>query len=377
MKGDIYPSESQVIIDEKTGVSIRRVTTHPSIHHHPFYYLPAYDMAMRWLVFISHRTGTPQIFVEDRQSQQLIQLTDRPDLSEWSIHPSHDGKYVYFTTEQGAWRVDCETQLEEELVHFGGDDIREPGMVGAAMGTTSVSHDDRWWAVPIKAKDVASLFVINTNTGDHDVILQRDTIGHPQFHPDDAQLLRYAGPYDQRLWVINRDGSDNRLVYKREESIKQWIVHETWMPGRRELLATDWPHGVVGIDIDTGKVRQVCGFNAWHPMVNRQGTLMVTDTTYPDVGLHLFDPQCRVNSNGNGTGNSNANDQTTLLCESRATNIGAHWNSDHCPYDDGPVDVFSPQHTHPHPNFSPDGSRVVFTSDRTGVAQIYEVEVSH
>ena len=27
----------------------------------------------------------------------------------------------------------------------------------------------------------------------------------------------------------------------------------------------------------------------------------------------------------------------------------------------------------PHPSFSPDGTRVVFTSDRTGYAQVYEV----
>jgi Tol biopolymer transport system component len=39
------------------------------------------------------------------------------------------------------------------------------------------------------------------------------------------------------------------------------------------------------------------------------------------------------------------------------------------------VTVYAPQHTHPHPSFSPDGSRVVFTSDRTGLAQVYEADV--
>ena len=37
------------------------------------------------------------------------------------------------------------------------------------------------------------------------------------------------------------------------------------------------------------------------------------------------------------------------------------------------IAVEAAQHTHPHPRFSPDGSRVVFTSDKTGHAQIYEV----
>lgn len=56
------------------------------------------------------------------------------------------------------------------------------------------------------------------------------------------------------------------------------------------------------------------------------------------------------------------------LAESRSSNAG-----DHCPYDDGPVEVFAPQHAHPHSAFSPDRSRVVFTSDTSGIAQFYEV----
>ena len=119
---------------------------------------------------------------------------------------------------------------------------------------------------------------------------------------------------------------------------------------------------MLGIDVMSGEVRQVCSFNAWHPMINRTGDLMVADTKNPDRGLQLFDPR-------DGVGLPRA------LCGTESSNEGAHWNTDHCPYDDGPVEVYAPQHTHPHPGFSPDGKRVVFTSDRSGVAQIYEVEL--
>lgn len=56
------------------------------------------------------------------------------------------------------------------------------------------------------------------------------------------------------------------------------------------------------------------------------------------------------------------------LAGSGSSNAG-----DLCDFDHGPVKVFAPQHTHPHPAFSPDGLRVAFTSDRTGVVQPYEV----
>jgi oligogalacturonide lyase len=90
----------------------------------------------------------------------------------------------------------------------------------------------------------------------------------------------------------------------------------------------------------------------------------VTDTKHPDRGLFTFDPAAGPES------------PVAPLAESRSSNAGDHWNTDHCPYDDGPVTVYAPQHTHPHPSFSADGTRVVFTSDRTGVAQVYEVIVA-
>jgi len=71
-KGRVYPAESTAFVDPTTGAAVRQVTTHPSIHHHPFYYLPAYDDASQWLVFVSHRTGRPQIFVEERATGRLV-----------------------------------------------------------------------------------------------------------------------------------------------------------------------------------------------------------------------------------------------------------------------------------------------------------------
>jgi oligogalacturonide lyase len=369
--GDLFPAESYSFTDPQTGTAVRQITNHPSIHHHPFYYLPCMDDAMQRLVFVSHRTGRPEIYAELRQSGRLLQLTDVAALGEYSVHPSHDAHYVYFTAGTQACRVACETQKIEVLLDFGDIAMREDGMVGAAMGTTSVSHDDRFWAVPVKVGKVFRLCIIDTQTGEHAIIVERETVGHPEFHPSDNSLLRYAGPYHSRIWVVHRDGTGNRLVYQRKPlgvGSFEWIVHETWRPGSQEIITTNWPRGCIGIDIDTGAVRQVCSFNAWHPSINRQGTLMCADTTYPDTGLQLFDPL-----DGVGT--------PTALCLSQSSNVGAHWDTEHCPYDDedyqqGKWTPYAPQHTHPHPSFSPDGRFVVFTSDMSGHSQVYEATVA-
>jgi oligogalacturonide lyase len=362
--GEQYPAEGRSWTDVRTGARIHQRTDHPSIHHHPFFLIPAYDNGMCRLCVVSHRTGSPQIFSIERDTGVLVQLTDHPEIAEWSVSPSRDGRYVYFTAGTGAWRVETETFRTEELLNFGTAEMREGGMVGAAMGTTAVSYDDRWWAVPIKVGAVSRLVIIDTQTGAHTIILERDSICHPEFHADDATLLHYGGPYHNRVWVINRDGSGHREAAPRTGT--QWFVHEAWIPGTRELSVVNWPRGMFAVHVDTGARSPLCAFNAWHAISNRQGTCMVADTTYPDIGLQLF------KTTGEG--------EAQTLCYPEAWNLGAHWHTDHCPYDDddyqqGKWTVFAPQHTHPHPSFSPDGRHVVYTSDCTGHSQVYEVDV--
>ena len=116
----MFPSESIETRDAETRAGVRQVTNHDSIHHHPFFYVPAYDDAMTWLFFVSHRSGSPQFFAERRADGELIQLTDRDDLNEWSLHPSHNGEYLYYTTTEGGWRLGLDSLHEEQIVDFAG-----------------------------------------------------------------------------------------------------------------------------------------------------------------------------------------------------------------------------------------------------------------
>ena len=359
-KGTHYPPESTHHIDERTGAQIRQITSHLSIHHQPFFLIPAFDDAMRWTIFTSERTGKPQIFVEERASGELIQLTDRDDLADFSIYPSHDGQYVYFTAGTGGWRVNTTTYEEELLIDLGQAQLRDEGMVAAAMGTTALSACDRYWAIRFSDGDESCIAVVDTQRGEWKVILRAESVAHMQFCPDDANLLFYAGPLKDRVWVVNRDGSNNRRLYQRKPG--QWITHEAWIPGTRELGLVDWPNGMIAVHADTGVVRSVASFNAWHAISSKDGTRMVADTNFPDIGLQVFDPL-------DGIG------EPTTLCYPDATSEGAHWNGPF-PYENGPIPVYAPQHTHPHPSFSPDNRFVIYTSDRSGFAQVYEVTLS-
>jgi oligogalacturonide lyase len=353
-KGATVASETRWLTDAGTGRRVRQVTSHPSIHHHPFFFVPPWDGAMRRLIFVSHRTGSPQLFAET--DDRLVQLTERPDLSEWSFHPSRDGRFVVFVAGAQAIRLDLESLREDVLADFGNVEMREKGMVGAAMGTTTLSHDDRFWAIPVKVGKISRFVLVDLEEGASRVILERDSIGHPQFCPDDSSLIFYAGPLTDRLWLVHRDGSGNRRLWQRENRL-QWITHESWIPGRRELAFVDWPHGMRAIEVDSGRLRSITRFPAWHAHPDDTGRWFVCDTNFPDIGLHRFRP---------------GEDDAEKLCEPRSSSVGTHW-AGAFPYNDGPREVYAPQHTHPHPRPSPDGSRVLYTSDATGHAQLYEV----
>jgi len=358
-EGDTAAISSQV---HWLARSVRRVSPDSALQHHPFFYVPAYDDAMRWLFFVSHSLGRPQIFAEHRPDKEILQLTRRDDVNGWSLHPSHDGRYVYFTAGSSACRIDLETFQEEILADFGDAPMMAGGMVGDAMGTTTLSRNDRWWAIPVRERAESRLYILDTQSGRLECILEAPTIFHAEFHPEDSSLLRYCGPYHTRMWVVNRDGSNNRVVYQRDAGRKEWVVHETWIPGRRELLAVDWPHGLFRVAIDSGERWEISQLNAWHPVMDRTGRRIVTDTRNPDRGICLLDLHA-------------ADDAYQVVCQPAASNRGDHWDADHCPYDDGPVRVYAPQHTHPHPAFSPDGKYVVFTTDASGQAAVMEAEL--
>ena len=353
-------SRGLALADDLGSVSsIRQVTSGASIHHHPFFFVPAYDDRMNWLYFISEKTGSPQIFAESQSDQSVFQLTDREDLAEWSVIPSPDGKWVYFVAGNEGWRVSPQSGAEEQMVTFETSEMRERGMTGAAMGTTALSRSGRWWAIPVKFGAISRFVLVDTEIKKAEIIIEKDTIGHPQFCPDDEDLILYAGPLTDRVWITDRSGRQNRRLYEREHD-QQWITHESWWPGQRKVLMVDWPHGIKSVDVGTGEVVQVTHVPAWHAAADSLGERIVCDTNFPDIGIQLIDLKEHEISDGK------------LLFESNATSRGDHW-AHPFPYNNGPITVYAPQHTHPHPRFSPDGERVVFTSDCTGFAHVYEI----
>lgn len=361
-KGQSFPSERLALPRVAGECPVTQWTAHESIHHHPFFYIPATSGDGQYVFIASHRSGRPEFYKISRMTGEIIQLTDRPDINEWSFHPAWNGRFLLYMAGLMGYRLDTETLEETVVADFTfASSSRASGMVGGGMGVTSLSACDRYWAVRLNKGDKACLTISDLEKKHSNIILEREEIGHLSFCPDDNNLLFVAGPPHDRVWVINRDGSGLKRLYNRRPP--EWITHESWIPGTKELAFVDWPHAVRAVHAETGVIRTVTSFNAWHPVCNRQGSRMVTDTHFPDTGLHIFDPRPEHDST------------PRFACLSHSSNAGSHWGQAF-PYENGPVSVYAPQHTHPHPTFLPDGRSILFTSDRTGHAQIYEADLA-
>jgi hypothetical protein len=185
-------------------------------------------------------------------------------------------------------------------------------------------------------------------TGEHSIIIEADRFNHPKINPGGPEFLisaryhRSEGSFDVvplRLNIGTLERIDlgfNRGGYVTGHSCwlgRTGLYHATLMPPDR---------GVVVLASDgTEPVRVAEGPYFWHTGASHDGRWIVADTNFPDEGIWLINVDTR---------------KRDLLCFSGASQGHPQWS-------------------HPHPNLSDDGSMAVFTSDTTGITQVYIVYV--
>jgi len=129
------------------------------------------------------------------------------------------------------------------------------------------------------------------------------------------------------------------------------------------------------MDWTTRRISTIAAYNAWHIAPDRRGERILCDTNHPDEGLQIIDV---------------ATGARRQLCLSQSSNQGTQWRKScyavaadfadarkNLSWMENAADsVYGPQYTHPHPSWSLEEDRVAFASDRTGVTQVYVVEVT-
>jgi hypothetical protein len=254
----------------------------------------------------------------------------------------------------------------------GGDERMIFQFPGAQLGECSISGDGEWFTAAFAGASGRGLIAGRFDGSAATVIPFPRTVIHPQFHPLEPEWIEFSGDPAPRMHRVRRDGSGMECLHLHGND--EFIVHETFLGRTGDLVFTIWPRALCRMDWTTREIRTITEYNAWHIAPDRAGKRILCDTNHPDEGLQIIDAE---------TGSRRA------LCASGSSNQGSQWRQSRyalaedfvharntLSWMENAVDtVYGPQHTHPHPSWSTDESRVTFASDQTGVTQVYVATV--
>ena len=347
-KGQTYPSEMRMFLDAQTKVKITQITDHPSTNHSLYFINPSCTCDVQTYIFVSDRSEELNLYAADAESGVITQLTDIDNLNPFSATPATDGREIYFTA-GGEVRAVSVDALEERLL----------AKCDGAVGNLHLSGDGSLLVTGVSHGSQRTITTISTDgSGSKAAYTPPRAVGHIQFCPIDNDLILYSSDIDQRMWLIHRNDLSDRPLYLHDAT--EWITHESWLGETNQVIFTHWPYALKLIHKDADKASVIAAFNAWHASVRRDGSLIVCDTTCPDIGLQLIYPS---------TG------EHRTLCYPKSSNGGTRWAYNTPEAGTVTEETYGPQSTHPHPCFTHDGTKVIYTSDCTGHSQVYVVNI--
>jgi oligogalacturonide lyase len=362
-------SEVRVVVDEVTRVPIRFLTTGPSND------AKIYPTHSQWtadgvrIIFRSTNRaadGTPQIFAVRESDGVISQLTRGAGVRIGSVNISRRSNEVFYLRADANQRLSMMAVSIPSDLESGGVPVERvvavfpEGFRDSDGFSLDANNDVAYIGVRLDTVASPQLAATQTVTGaiwavdlatgvTRPIITTPFRVGHVQANPWVSGELMYChetgGDAPQRMWVVKADGTGNRPLFV--EGPGDWVTHESFIDrdhvmfnilGHRDELHRE-PTGIAVINLRTdrleivGQILEGRGF--WHSHGTADTSLAVGDDF--DGALTLINRQ---------TG------ERTLLSTGH---------------------LMRPDHA--HPNFSPDGTRVLIQSGRLSNGESLDLAV--
>ncbi len=359
------PSEKQVLVDRETGRTLVALTTAASNDVKLYQTHPQWAQDGVHILFRSDNRNpakTPQAYAVNEITGEITQLTEGDDTITYSMNVSRLGNRLYYlrgkpgggaqrlmVLDFGALLADVGAggvrgadayervvaTLPEDFEGAGGFAL-DADESAAYFGMRLAKAPPREPGKPIPQVPSAIL-AVDFATGAHRRVLETPFLmGHIQTNPWVPGEIIYCnetgGDAPQRIWTVRADGTGNRPVFVEQPA--DWVTHEFvadrdtvvfHLMGHTPELRRR-PTGVMAINLRTdvvtplGQIERGQGF--WHSAATTDGRWAVADNFIGDI--HIIN---------RSTG------EITLVSTGH---------------------VMKPDHA--HPNFSPDGTRVLVQS---------------
>lgn len=345
--------------DERTGYEVWQITSADSASQAGYYESQIFTNDERFLVFSSSRSGRWEMYRADLSSGEISPLgrAEKLGANSFTMHP--DGRHVFFWDGWFLVRADVPTAEVDTVVDF-----RSIFDAPPRTRPITISHDGRFTAVQVDKEDEALIAHVDLETGATRVAARvPGGVGHLQISPADPYLVAFVRLPDRQ----------NDMTAPMSERARTWLL-----------------------DVRTGVYEQFLtvpyGHRATHPMWSNAGdrffffqktqpgwmpvSIMSMNSDGGDWRVHYTSDAIRLGHGDNST------DDRWFVSDGQ----DPHWNplilinvetgaSETLCWPDASITGGHAKQAHVHPTFSPSGRYVAFTSDRTGVPQVYVVPI--
>jgi oligogalacturonide lyase len=411
---ETYASEKQILRDPDTGHQITQWTNSSAIDQPLYFTTPSVTLDKRSLVFISERTGKPNLFRIDRQTGEIQRISDADGLLQSYVYPNGSSKGLskvspFLDSIRGIlyW-------IQDDCVYsssLNGND--SPNLIarlpaGWITGYTALSSDGARFCVPCTDPRAFSptdrtqheqlnrvpmrmlrrglctrLYVIDLNTGKSGIHAELPFwCTHVQFHPGDSTSVlcnsegpkgsggKRGFPYWGRMWAVDGKGQYRRVF---EQGLGETANHENWIPDGSGIIfhGKVRPVGIrriinlglriatrVGLDASQRLEMAIVNYVAARTWEGAQ--LWRTQVNSPvshavALGARSFVYDNRLGHITYCTLDKIGCLECRILCSHKSS--------------------MSNQDSHPHPSPVPGGKSIVFGSDAGGSVNVYEVDL--
>ena len=362
-KGRMWPAEFRDYEDPLSGAHVRQLTSYKGNSHHLYFTNPGWYAGGRKMLIGSDRDNRTNLFGIDLETGEIEQLTDlapgNVGFLGVSVNPTREEAYFRHNREVKA--VDLETRELRVLWE------RPEGFRWSMLNCTA---DGEFVCVGIY-EDLSDRIRID-----------RNYIGFPEV---------WAAHPLSRIAKVAVDGSGGEIVWEE----KTWIGHVNTSPTLANVLTFchEGPWEMVdnriwGFDLETQKAwkirpREVEAERVGHEYWHADGIHLGYHGSRKDrpgfFGRIRYDgTDCEEFACKSQTGHIHSNDFSSIVGD--GGQVIRIWKNAGDAFD-GPrilAEHRSSMHiqeSHPHPRFTPDGRKVVYTSNFSGYCNVYLADV--
>jgi Tol biopolymer transport system component len=384
MMASKLPPEHSTYTDSSTATTVIQWTSACYTNQHLYFTSPSVTADDRWLTIISDRSGSPNLYAIDRRNGTIRRLSHNESgllhsyvypqggaigLSKASpcLDPIHNRIFYIRDDTVYAVEIDQPEATEQKVcalpaqwygafthVSPDGKTLCVPCTDPRAFVDEVSTQWEQMRAVPVcmrKQGLVTRIYLIDTETGESRIAAEVPFwVTHVQFDPtgtghiifnQEGFIEETGNPLPDRIWCLELNGSFRPLAPQPKQ---EWRSHENWAPDGKSIIYHGGRRSQAFVAARTWQgelLRETSleGIKFYHATGVLDGQRLLVDR--PDGFISILDPDAAG--------------------ENRIVNLCRHDTT------------IEDQDAHAHPIATLNGKHAIFTSNRTGYCQVYEV----